>query len=150
MAQYLSADLRIRVIWAVQAGMSRNGNNAASGQGHRGDAGYRQARPAVAQLTLRDSGVRFSAVDMPEANDLTVGIMALVTQQERQAISRRTKEALSVARSRGVKLGNQGRHGARADRQERCAAGRGLRAMADELKERGILTRRGGGGTSRR
>ena len=52
-------------------------------------------------LTLRDSGVRFSAVDLPEANDLTVGIMALVAQQEREAISRRTKEALSVARSRG-------------------------------------------------
>ena len=32
--------------------------------------------------------------------------MALVAQQEREAISRRTKEALSVARSRGVKLGN--------------------------------------------
>ena len=31
-------------------------------------------------LTLRDSGVRFAAVDLPEANDLTVGIMALVAQ----------------------------------------------------------------------
>ena len=41
-----------------------------------------------------------------EAKPLTVGIMALVAQQEREAISRRTKEALSVARSRGVRLGN--------------------------------------------
>jgi DNA invertase Pin-like site-specific DNA recombinase len=50
--------------------------------------------PAVAHavflLALR--GVRFAAVDLPEANDLTVGIMALVAQQEREAISRRTKE----------------------------------------------------------
>jgi len=66
-------------------------------------------------LTLRDSGVRFSAVDLPEANDLTVGIMALVAQQERAAISRRTREALAVARARGVRLENP--NGAAALRQ---------------------------------
>jgi DNA invertase Pin-like site-specific DNA recombinase len=52
-------------------------------------------------LTLRDSGGRFRAVDLPEANDLTVGIMALVAAAEREAISRRTKEALAVAKVRG-------------------------------------------------
>ena len=38
----------------------------------------RLSRNAAFLLALRDSGVRFLAVDMPEANDLTVGIMALV------------------------------------------------------------------------
>jgi DNA invertase Pin-like site-specific DNA recombinase len=47
---------------------------------------------------------------MPDANEMVVGIMALVAQHEREAISKRTKEALAVARKRlakeGRRLGN--------------------------------------------
>lgn len=43
---------------------------------------------------------------MPEINNLTVGTMILVAQQEREAISRRTRDALVAGKARGVKLGN--------------------------------------------
>ncbi len=66
----------------------------------------RLSRNAAFLLNLRDSGVKFVAADMPDANDLTIGIMALVAQQEREAISKRTVEALRAARARGQRLGN--------------------------------------------
>jgi hypothetical protein len=57
----------------------------------------RLSRNAAFLLMLRDSGVRFVPVDMPEANDLTFVIMALAAQQQREATSLRTKGALAVA-----------------------------------------------------
>jgi DNA invertase Pin-like site-specific DNA recombinase len=49
--------------------------------------------------------VEFVAADMPSANRLTVGIMAMVADEERRMISRRTKDALAAAKARGKKLG---------------------------------------------
>lgn len=49
---------------------------------------------------LEKQGVDFVACDMPTANRLTVHIMAAVAQQEREAISARTKAALGTIKSR--------------------------------------------------
>jgi hypothetical protein len=47
-----------------------------------------------------------SEEDISAASELTIGVTTLVAQAEREAISRRTKEALAVAKARGVRLGN--------------------------------------------
>jgi DNA invertase Pin-like site-specific DNA recombinase len=131
----------------------------------------RLSRNVAFLAALQESGAPFVAADMPEANELTIHIMAAVAQAERKAISRRTKDALAAAKARGVRLGNPNGAAAliRAEKGNvasvaairegavRFAAdlepivadimGKGitsLRAIAGELNRRGIVTRRGG------
>lgn len=56
--------------------------------------------------SLMESGVEFIACDFPEANRLTLHILAAVAEHEARTCSIRTKAALQVAKARGVKLGN--------------------------------------------
>jgi DNA invertase Pin-like site-specific DNA recombinase len=91
----------------------------------------RLSRDAHFLLGLQKAGVRFTAVDMPHADNFTVGIMALVAQKERESISDRTKAALAAAKARGVKLGNPNGAAHIAGRYQKKAVA-ALKAGADE------------------
>lgn len=65
----------------------------------------RLSRDAAFLYRMRDEGVKFVAADMPEANEMVVGIMAAVAEAEGKMISTRTKAALAASKARGRKLG---------------------------------------------
>ena len=82
----------------------------------------RLSRDAHFLLGLQNAGVRFVAVDMPEANEMTVGIMAVVAQAERKMISQRTIAALAAAKERGKKLGGFRRRAGTAEDLRKATA----------------------------
>jgi DNA invertase Pin-like site-specific DNA recombinase len=130
----------------------------------------RLSRDAHFLLGLSKAGVATVCADMPQANEMTFGIMALVAQHERKAISERTKQALAARRARGLPLGNpanltpehmakgsaQGnaaksaKAAARASdltpviRDIQAAGSTSLNQIAAELNARGFETARGG------
>jgi DNA invertase Pin-like site-specific DNA recombinase len=122
----------------------------------------RLARNVAFIAGLMDSRVDFVACDMPEANRLTLHILAAVAEHERDMISQRTKAALAAAKARGARLGNPDGKAARKAAAARLIAkadqfaatvlpmvtglasqGLGLREIARRLNERGIKTSHG-------
>lgn len=114
-------------------------------------------------FALRDAGVDFRCVDMPDLNTLTLGMFATIAQHERELISERTRAALRAKRERGDKLGNpqnltdEARARGRAARTEKSrtnpnntraeafarslhSSGVGLREIARRLNDSGFKT----------
>jgi DNA invertase Pin-like site-specific DNA recombinase len=56
-------------------------------------------------FTLRDGGMRFQALDLPDANTLTLTVMIGMAQHEAELISSRTRAALQARKARGQVLG---------------------------------------------
>lgn len=110
----------------------------------------RLARNVAFISKLMESGVKFIAVDCPDANELTLHILASVAQYEAKAISERTKAALQAAKARGVKLGNANltaaisRKGAKASLEARQVIAlkrkRDVMPYVMECRERGITS----------
>ncbi|GAB3832795.1 recombinase family protein [Pontibacter rugosus] len=83
----------------------------------------RLSRNAGFIFKLRDSHVDFLAVDMPDANTLTIGIFAVLAQHERELISTRTRAALQQKKLRGFSLGTP-------------------RNLCEEARQKGLQVRR--------
>jgi DNA invertase Pin-like site-specific DNA recombinase len=129
----------------------------------------RLSRNVAFLANLKESGVKFVCADMPDANELTIHLFAAIAQHERKIISERTRNAMAAAKRKGRTFGNP--NGARALRglgngsavtalkanadkhaesilpiiaDIQASGATALRAIADELNAREILTARGG------
>jgi DNA invertase Pin-like site-specific DNA recombinase len=110
----------------------------------------RLSRNAGFLLRLRDEGVKFQALDIPEANTLTLGVFAAMAQHEREIISSRTKAALAARKARGLRLGTPrdlSAHRASAavasavaTRKAADAAARDIAPMIAEARTQGATT----------
>jgi DNA invertase Pin-like site-specific DNA recombinase len=123
----------------------------------------RLSRDIEFTFSLKNSGIDFVCCDLPEANTLTIGMMATFAQYERERISERTKAALAAKKARGFKLGTpenltpearaKGRKAwskmARGNTKWKRASamirqlrsqGKSLKAIARELNEGGFKT----------
>jgi DNA invertase Pin-like site-specific DNA recombinase len=80
---------------------------------------------------LMESNVEFEAVDFPQANRLTIHIVAAIAEHEVKLISDRTRSALAAAKARGKRLGGfRGRPGTAAD----CAKARQARSASADAR----------------
>jgi len=105
--------------------------------------------------SLQERGVDFVAADMPDANRLTIHIIAAVAEAVGRTISENTKTALAAAKARSVQLGNpngaralKGKQVGNADAVAKLKANASqhaadLQGIVDDIKCSGITTVRG-------
>lgn len=65
----------------------------------------RLSRDAAFLITLQNAGIPIIFADMPQADKLVIGVMAMLAEWELERIGQRTKEALAAAKARGQILG---------------------------------------------
>lgn len=128
----------------------------------------RLARKVALIANLMESGVKFVAVDRPDAKPFELHIYAALAEEEARMISERTTKALAVkrvqlaaegkrlgnpapgrtlalGRAKKITLANEGKAKVRVTIEDIQARGiTGLSAIAAVLNERGVKTPRGG------
>lgn len=93
--------------------------------------------------SLLEAKVEFMAVDNPQADRFTIHILAAVAEKEAKDISKRTKDALRVAKSRGVELGKHGTHVlSKLNKQAADDFAKSMVPMITLLMSEGFTTRR--------
>jgi DNA invertase Pin-like site-specific DNA recombinase len=65
----------------------------------------RLSRSVLVTSQLLAANVEFVAVDFPQANRLTIQLMAVMAEHESRLISERTKAAMRAAKARGARFG---------------------------------------------
>jgi DNA invertase Pin-like site-specific DNA recombinase len=129
----------------------------------------RLARNVAVTVQLMESGVEFVVADFPQANRLTIHILAAIAEYEAKLISERMKAAIAASKARGVVWGGQrnaptahldeARRVCNERRRRRATAraidlepvimelresGKSLKDIAAELNRLGIRQSRGG------
>jgi DNA invertase Pin-like site-specific DNA recombinase len=102
----------------------------------------RLARNVHFVSSLMESGVEFVAVDFPQANRLTIHILAAVAEHEAKAISERTKAALAAANARGRVLVDDGARRASLATRRAVSAARAadIAPVIAELRASGVTS----------
>jgi DNA invertase Pin-like site-specific DNA recombinase len=109
----------------------------------------RLARNVAFVSRLMETGVDFEAVDFPQANRLTVHILAAVAEYEARLISERIKAGLAAAKARGVKFGRRSpspghlpglEKGRRVQMEKRAARAADLAPVIAEIQTAGFVS----------